>query len=142
MGQRLIISESEKKEILRLYEQDEEYLKEKNFLKRYVGKTINLYTDEKQNALWGGPFEITDADYDGFNIDIMVDNTDTISFSCRYNPSIVGYKGWETKFKTTVYNKSLIDNINQQGVAVGIKWCVKPKADFANTSNMNSDNLS
>jgi hypothetical protein len=148
MGKRIIISESEKKNILSLYEQDSnEFKKENDFLKRYVGKTFNEYSDKQLQKLWGTP-TISSIEYDSDGLSInyreWVNNTnDRYSlYTCNYNPSKIGYKGSTNLITSSeiydVYNKTLIDDINQKGTASGIKWCQKPKADFG-VKSVNED---
>jgi hypothetical protein len=148
MGKRIIISESEKKNILSLYEQDSnEFKKENDFLKRYVGKTFNEYSDKQLQKLWGtDTISSIEYDSDGLSINYKeyVNNTnDSYSlYTCNYNPSKIGYEGSSGGISSSknydVYNKTLIDDINQKGAASGIKWCQKPKADFG-TKTVNED---
>ena len=146
MGKRIIISESEKKNILSLYEETNEYKKENDFLKKYVGKTINEFTDRQLQNL-SGTNKIKSIEYNGSGIIIeflpesSYDYGMYSTYVCKYNPSKLGYEGtfnFGERESWTVYNKTLIDDINQKGTAAGIKWCQKPKADFG-TKSINED---
>jgi hypothetical protein len=145
MGQRLIITEEEKKTILSLYEQtDEEYKKENDFLKRYVGKTVIWYRSDMQSIDPDHtPSKIESITYDG-NAIYIKGEYNVISkhkyeyflyeFPCLHNPDRIGYDSYPIHtegYKGFIgFNNKLIDNINQQGFSAGIKWCKKPKADF------------
>ena len=126
---RLIISETERQNILSLYEEEnDEHKKENEFLKKYVGKTFISYIDADYQTLpW--KMEIKDIIYRYNSIEINPNDVkNNFSFHCLYNPNRIGYKGWVGSLYR--YNKTLIDDINQKGTAAGIKWCQKPKADF------------
>jgi hypothetical protein len=126
---RLIISETERQNILSLYEEEnDEHKKENEFLKKYVGKTFISYIDADYQTLpW--KMEIKDIIYRYNSIEINPNDVKNhFSFHCLYNPNRIGYKGWVGSLYR--YNKTLIDDINQKGTAAGIKWCQKPKADF------------
>lgn len=160
MSKSLIITEEEKKNILSLYEQtDDKYKKENDFLKRYVGKTFNLYTDNTFKKISSESNKITDIIYRGGNIKIKFDatykpiNDEEITYKklatieCEHNPNRLGYKfiDLDTESELThgypnVYNKSLIDDINKKGTEFGIKWCQLPKADFGMT-NTDKNNI-
>ena len=160
MSKRLIITEEEKKTIRSLYEQtNDQYKKENDFLKRYVGKTFNLYTDNTFKKLSSESNKITDIVYKGGHIKIKFDVTykrvdneeltykNLAYIECEHNPNRLGYKciDLDTESELThgypnVYNKSLIDDINKKGTELGIKWCQLPKADFG-MNNMDKNNI-
>ncbi len=153
MGQRLIITEEEKNIILSLYEQtDKQYKKENDFLKRYVGKTFNIYTDSDfQTLASNSPQKIESIIYyeNGLSVkgkyylDVFEkDDEFDYFFRCLHNPNRLGYSIDDNILNRTWQNKTLIDNINQQGAALGIKWCQKPKADFGiKQSKPNTDKM-
>ena len=139
---KLIISETEKKNILSLYEEDDNK-KEKDFLNQYIGKTFIVYDDENFHT---NPkkYEIEQIVYNKYSdtkgsnvgLDIMTKDlglgVNYFHFECLYNPNRIGYilkKLGRSDFNK-YYNKTLIDDINQKGTVSGIKWCQKPKADF------------
>jgi len=154
MGQRLIITEEEKKNILTLYEQTNDlYKKENEFLKKYIGKTFNVYQDDKFQKLRWNPVIIKNILYNrenrfttytgSLNITGETMTQDVtikleMSFSCQLNPSRIGYEALTEYGK--IYNKTLIDNINQQGISAGIQWCKKPKADFGMNNSPTDSN--
>jgi hypothetical protein len=153
MGQRRIITEEEKKKILSLYEQSEDtYQKENNFLKRYIGKTVNLYENLAQTEMYQRSYKIEKIEYTGGGIFINNDghsDDNYIAIWCNYNPNKIGYKmNLNTNYKYTgsksvdLYNKKLIDDINTYGLQAGITWCKKPKADYSSTQqNMNQSKI-
>ena len=159
MGQRLIISEEDKKEILSLYEQtDNQYKKENDFLKRYVGKTFNTYVDPQFRDFTGFLNKIRTIEYDGQAIQIYYsqpnyydktkfdDREFPIYIMCVYNPSKLSYKlGWalaENNKNKPYYNKTLVDDITNKGMSAGIQWCKRPNADFGiKQSNPNTDKI-
>jgi|LakMenEpi03Aug12_release.lakeMendotaPanAssembly.Ray.scaffolds.fasta_scaffold742557_1 hypothetical protein len=154
MGQRIIITEEEKKNILSLYEQtDDLYKKENDFLKRYVGKTINAYADPnlKKIAYQLLIVELKYLKYDaGEAIRVEYDwpaelktqypysaSPEKPAFplyiKCMYNPSKFSYelsRSWGQLKYDNYYNKTLVDDIMSKGTAAGIQWCKKPQADF------------
>jgi hypothetical protein len=153
MGKKLIITEEEKKKILSLYEQNQDsFEKENNFLKRYIGKTLNLYSDVSQTDMGRISYKIETINYEGGGITINQDSVtdkEYIFIECNYNPSKIGYKMLLThKYGSadlggTLYNKKFVDDINNYGLQSGITWCKKPKADFSsNQKTTNQSNLS
>ena len=146
MGQRLIITEQEKKTILSLYEQtDDQYKKENDFLQRYVGKTFNTYVDPEFREFTGYLNKIRTIKYDGDAIEIyyshpsyydktkFMDREKPIFIFCIYNPSKFSYKlRWSVSEVSNkpYYNKTLVDDITNKGIAAGIQWCKRPNADF------------
>jgi hypothetical protein len=136
MGKRIIISESEKKNILSLYEEDNNiYKKENDFLKKYIGKTFNIYEDINEQTLYSQAL-IKNITYNGGRIIINTEYS-SYDFVCQYNPSRIGYKGYGS-YNREFYNKSLITDINIKGNSIGIKWCQKPKSDFG-TKTVNEE---
>ena len=143
MGKKFIISEEEKKHIMGLYEQSQLYQKENEFLKRYVGKTFNIYSDPNfSKGVYGNPYIILSIKYNGGGLDLNVSHSsepnfhDLRSISCMYNPSKFSYeiKHWDGLGKRIVeHNKTLVDDIMSKGATAGIQWCQKPKADFGST---------
>jgi len=152
MGQRIIITEEEKKNILSLYEQtDDLYKKENDFLKKYIGKTYNVYIDSKFTQL-SGQLKVNKIEYLNFRgkdgLMINYDNDKNYQFIvCNYNPSKIGYLidhrvniGGFSVDKIH-YTKAMIDDINNKGVALGIQWCKKPSADFGAVQKNKTSNI-
>jgi hypothetical protein len=140
----LIISETERKNILSLYEQNSDaYKKENDFLKKYIGKTFNVYSDLNQQDIEYKQIKIQDINYDGRTLYInslpSQEKIRFLFFNCLYNPSRIGdvINNWSDT-TPNIYAKSLISDINQKGITNGIKWCQKPKADFG-VKSVNED---
>jgi hypothetical protein len=141
MGKRIIISESEKKNILSLYEQDSnEFKKENDFLQKYIKKTFNVYSDLNQQKIKYNQVEIKDIYYDSKGLHINLKHEfPYFFFACVYNPSkISDVQNYWSETTPNIYAKTLISDINQKGAANGIKWCQKPKSDFG-VKSVNKD---
>jgi hypothetical protein len=135
------LTESELINIIKkiITEQDDvKYKKENDFLKKYIGKTFNVYNDKNFKSLHSGGHKIISIKYDGGGIMI---NTNTPLFNvfymeCQHNPDKLSY-GFNNNDS---YNKTLVDDINQKGTSVGIKWCQLHKADFSTKDSYKSLN--
>ena len=119
-----------------IIEQDDiKYKKENDFLKKYRTNTFNLYSDENFKRLYHGSIDIIGIKYDGGGITILTNHDVKYYMECQHNPDKLSYR-----FNNGSYNKTLVDDINQKGSSVGIKWCQLPKADFGVKDSYNSLN--
>ena len=149
MGKRLIITEEEKTHIKQSYGLVTEGLdKEKTAVLRnnFLGKTINVYTDEQQQLLWSmlriDDILFRDPELNSGRVKMDLSNGATsypFEIYCLSNPERLSNEinlmsgagsGLGSTIKSTLYNKQFTDKL----LSLSNGWCKKPNADFAKTN--------
>jgi hypothetical protein len=143
MGKRLIITEEEKTHIKQSYGLVTEGLdKEKTAVLRnnFLGKTINVYSDEKQQHLYsmlridGIVFRDPELNSGRVKMDLSDGVTaQQYEIYCLANPDRLSNEIFLMKGLTigeTKYNKQFTDTL----LSLSNGWCKRPNADFAKTN--------